>query len=138
MKWIIKEMCNDHNTYFSYLYIFQLAWRKPFIFQTLTIWPNLTQSLKYQKSTIFSCSDIRFKSLGFVIIAQLLMRDNNLYIFFLFTFSIRMNQKVIVFDCFRFYTKRNYCKTLIDRRNFSQLNILRFIRACRETILMGK
>ena len=136
MKWIIKEMCNDHNTYFSNLYIFQLAWRKPFIFQTLTIWPNLTQSLKYQKSTIFSCSDIRFKSLGFVIIAQLLMRDNNLYIF-CFVYFLYSHESES--HCIRLFSLLHKKELL---QNWSQklypAKILRFIRACRETILMGK
>ena len=52
-------------------YFFATWWRKPSIFQTLTIWPNITHSLKYQWSTTSSCNVKWIRKLVFVIIAQL-------------------------------------------------------------------
>ena len=43
---------------FSKPHIFVARWRKPLIFQTLTIGYNITHSLKYQKSITSGCNDI--------------------------------------------------------------------------------
>ena len=57
---------------FSNPYICKPSRRKPFIFQTLTIGPNIPNSLKYKRSTISACNDIGIRKLKFVFTAQLL------------------------------------------------------------------
>ena len=57
---------------FSNPYICKPSRRKPFIFQTLTIGPNIPNSLKYKRSTISACNDIGIRKLEFVFTAKLL------------------------------------------------------------------
>ena len=58
---------------FSNPYIFSTWWRKSLIIQTLSIWPKVIHSLKYQRFTTSRCNYIGIWKLVFVIIALLFL-----------------------------------------------------------------
>ena len=66
-----KELWNDHKSFFLIPISLQPNSGKPWIFQTLTIGPDITHSLKYQRSTTLGCSDMGIRKLVFVIMEQL-------------------------------------------------------------------
>ena len=57
------SFCNNFKNFNPY--IFATWWRKSFIFQTLTVWSNRNQSLKYQMSTTSGCRDTGIKKSEF-------------------------------------------------------------------------